>query len=504
MEKKMKDSRQGLSRYILVLLLAIVVGVLGYSFRDDVKKTLLRLGDRARESPQGVYYCPMHPQYRSDKPGDCPVCHMALVKLDSAQPTTDAAPSERRILYWQDPMHPEYKSDKPGKAPDCGMDLVPVYADEAPSAGSFPPGTVQISPQKQQLIGITTGEVATVPLAQTIRTVGKVTYDETKISRIHPKIEGWIEKVFVDYTGRLVRKGEPLVSLYSPELVATQQEYLLALRARAYLGASSFREIAENSLSLHEASKKRLLLWDIPEEEIREIERRGEPLKALTIYAPNEGYVLNRNVYERQRVTPETELYTIADLSTVWVLADIYEYEAPVVRLGQTALLALPYYPGKTFKGKVSYIYPQVDNVTRTVKIRLEFPNPGLLLKPDMYVNVELHVDYGRRVAVPEEAVLDSGEKQIVFVAHEGGYFEPRQVRLGQKVGNFFIVLDGLKPGERIVTSGNFLIDSESQLRSALSTMGGMSHTGAAGSSGGENSRPAGAPQSRDNHSTRH
>ncbi|HXF05659.1 MAG TPA: efflux RND transporter periplasmic adaptor subunit, partial [Blastocatellia bacterium] len=446
-KKRMRDDRRGLSRYIVVLLLVIGAGVVGYSFRQEVKKTLFKLGDRAQESPQEVYYCPMHPQYRSDRPGECPVCNMALVKLDPAQPASEAAPSERRILYWQDPMHPDYKSDKPGKAPDCGMDLVPVYADEATSAGSFPPGTVRISPQKQQLIGITTGEVATVPLAQTIRTVGKVTYDETRITRIHPKIEGWIEKVFVDYTGKFVRKGEPLVSLYSPELVATQQEYLLALRARAYLGRSSVREIVENSLSLHEASKKRLLLWDISEEEIREIERRGEPLKALTIYAPSEGYVLSRNAYERQRVTPETELYTIADLSTVWVLADIYEYEAPMVKIGQTGVLTLPYYPGKTFRGTVTYIYPQVDNVTRTVKIRLEFPNPGLLLKPDMYVNVELRVDYGRRVAVPEEAVLDSGEKQIVFVAHEGGYFEPRRVTLGQKVGNFFIVLDGLKPG---------------------------------------------------------
>ncbi len=468
-----KRNRSRWGRYVL---LAVLVVLGGYSFRERLGG-LLGLKTERQATAKDVYYCPMHPQYRSDKPGECPICYMRLVKLDTSPSPKEGVPSRRRILYWQDPMHPQYRSDKPGKAPDCGMDLVPVYADEGPSGENLPPGTVHISPQKQQLLGITYGEVATLPLAHTIRTVGKVAYDETRIRRIHPKIEGWIEKVYVDYTGKFVRQGEPLVSIYSPELVATQQEYLLALRARRYLESSSYREIAHSSLSLYEVSKKRLLLWDIPEEEIREIERRGEPIKALTIYAPTTGFVLTRNAYERQRVTPETDLYTIADLSTVWVLADIYEYEGPMVKLGQRALVTLPYYPGRTFSGKVTYVYPQVDNVTRTMKIRLEFPNPGLELKPDMYVNVELHVDYGRRLAVPEEAVLDSGDKHIVFVAHEGGYFEPREVRLGQKVGRLFIVLDGLKAGERIVTSGTFLIDSESQLRSALSTMSGMSHS---------------------------
>jgi RND family efflux transporter MFP subunit len=382
-------------------------------------------------------------------------------------------------------MHPEYKSERPGECPICGMTLVPLdspsegatheHPGEA-AEGTFPPGTVRISPLKQQLIGVAYGEVMFGPVIHAIRTVGKVTYDETKIARIHPKIEGWIERVHVDYVGKFVRKGQPLVEIYSPELVATQQEYLLALRAKEMLGRSSYREIASAADSLYEASKKRLELWDIPEEDIRRIHQRGQPSRTLTLYAPVGGFVLARNAFERQRVTPETELYVIADLSTVWVLADIYEYEVPMVRVGQAATMTTPAFPGKVFRGRVTYIYPQVDNVTRTVKIRLEFPNPGFTLKPDMYANVQVHVHYGQRLWVPEGAVLDSGEEQIVFVAHEGGYFEPRRVRVGPKVGDRYIILEGVRAGERIVTSGAFLIDSESRLKSALQGVGHAEH----------------------------
>jgi RND family efflux transporter MFP subunit len=330
------------------------------------------------------------------------------------------------------------------------------------------------------MIGVTYGEVTSEPVVHTIRTVGKVTYDETKIARIHTKIDGWIEKVAVDFTGKLVKRGDPLISIYSPELVATQQEYLLALKAKEVLGGSRYQEIASSSNSLFEASKKRLMLWDIPEDEIRQIERRGEPMKTLTLYAPTDGFVLTKNAFERQRVTPEIELYAIADLSTVWVLAEIYEYEAPMVKLGQRATMSLAYFPGETLHGIVDYVYPQVDNTTRTLKVRLQVPNPEFMLKPDMFSNIELQISYGRQVSVPEEAVLDSGTEQIVFIAHDGGYFEPRKVQLGAKVDNRFIILSGLKPGERIVTSGNFLIDSESRLKSGLSSMAGMEHGGGA------------------------
>jgi RND family efflux transporter MFP subunit len=401
-------------------------------------------------------------------------------------------------------MNPAYKSDKPGKAPD-GMDLVPVYADEGPSSEGLPPGTVKISPEKQQLIGVQYGEVTRHPLSRTIRTVGKVTFDETKVARVQTKVSGWIERVFVDFTGILVKRGHPLFTLYSPELVSTQQEYLLAARAREHLGNSSIKDIAANAVTLYDSARERLRLWDIREEEIEELEKRGTPTRTMTLYSPITGYVITRNAFSGQRVTPEVELYTIADLRTIWVLADVYEYEVPMIKLGQPAMMTLMYFPGKVFQGRVTYIYPQLDNMTRTLKVRLEFPNPDQQLKPDMYANVDLRVDYGEHLAVPQEAVLDSGNEQIVFVAREGGYFEPRRVKLGPRVGTLYAVLDGLKAGERVATSANFLIDSESQLKSALGGMAAGGHAGHGGGSppaGEEKIRePGSAPQAAEDHS---
>jgi RND family efflux transporter MFP subunit len=443
--------RKGKKRLALGIMLTLIVTgtILGYSFRDKLRET--KIGQAlglTQAKAKDVYYCPMHPDYKSDKPGDCPICNMTLVKLESAAADHDGG-------------HGGADAEKPG-------------------GEEMPPGSVMIDPAKQQLIGVTYGEVTSEPVVHTIRAIGRVSYDETKIARIHTKIDGWIEKVYVDFTGKLVKRGDPLISLYSPELVATQQEYLLALKAKEVLGGSRYQEIASSSNSLFEASKKRLMLWDIPEDEIKQIERRGEPMKTLTLYAPTDGFVLTKNAFERQRVTPEIELYAIADLSTVWVLAEIYEYEAPMVRLGQRAMMSLAYFPGETLHGTVDYIYPQVDTMTRTLKVRLQVPNPEVKLKPDMFANIELKIDHGKQLSVPEEAVLDSGAEQIVFVAHEGGYFEPRQVQLGAKVDNRYIVLGGLKPGERIVTSGNFLIDSESRLKSAITAMPGMEHGGGA------------------------
>ncbi|MBL8171895.1 MAG: efflux RND transporter periplasmic adaptor subunit, partial [Acidobacteria bacterium] len=394
-----------------------------------------------------------------------------------------------KVLYWQDPMHPAYKSDKPGKAPDCGMDLVPVYEEGAGMQSNLPEGAFKISAEKQQLIGVQYGAADYKLVAKTLRTVGRMAYDETKIVRIHPKFEGWIEKVWVDFTGKLVEQGQPLISIYSPELLQTQQEFLLARRGREELAESTFRGAINASESLYQAARKRLELWDINEAQIAELEKSGNPTKTLTLYAPTNGFVLARNAFLKQRVTPETELYSIADLSTIWVLADIYEYEAPEVKLGQTVNITLSYYPGRVYRGKVTYVYPQLDSTTRTLKVRIEVPNPDFALKPDMYANAEVKIDYGRRLVVPQEAVLDSGSEQTIFIAHEGGYFEPRKVQLGAKVDNNFIILGGLKAGERVVTSANFLVDSESKLKSAAGGMGmpGMNH----GGGGAANSKPS-------------
>lgn len=411
---------------------------------------------------------------------------------------------ELKVLYWQDPMHPAYKSDKPGKAPDCGMDLVPVYESGGASSSNLPEGAFQITPEKQQLIGVTYGEVAYSQVAKTLRAVARLAYDETRIVRIHTKVDGWIEHVFADFTGKLVAKGQPLISIYSPDLVQTQQEYLLALKGRAELSESPFKEAATGAESLYESARRRLELWDITDAQIKELELRGKPTTTLTLHAPTDGFVLARNAYPKQRVTPESELYQIADLSSIWAIADIYEYEAPEISLGHRAVMTLSYYPGRTFKGQVTYIYPQLDSATRTLKVRIEFPNPDFTLKPDMYANVDLKIDYGRRLVVPQEAVLDSGSEQLVFVSHEGGYFEPRKVQLGAKVEDKFIVLGGLKAGERITTSANFLIDSESQLKSAAAGMGmpGMSHGGeGAGVKPGRSDHVEQPPRSPEDHS---
>ena len=414
------------------------------------------------------WYDPMNPASRSDKPSKSPD-GMDMVPMYAEESNK---PGEKKVLYWYDSMNPSMRSAKPGKAPD-GMDLVPMYGENDDAMGDMAPGTVKISAAKQQLIGVRTDVVKRESLFRTIRAVAQVQMDETKIARIHAKIAGWVEKVNVDYIGKLVRKGEPLFSLYSPDLVATQQEYLIARRGETDLSSSPFPDVAKGAESLFEATRERLHLWDITDEQIKNLDETGQVSRTMTMYSPIDGFVIKREVFERSYVTPETELYEIADFSTAWVNAEIYEYEVPYVKVGQSAKMSLSYFPGKSYAGKIIYIYPTVDPMTRTVRVRVEFPNATFDLKPEMFAEVQLNVGYGTHTVVPQEAVLDSGSEQIVFVAMENGYFEPRKVELGPRLGDRVIVLSGLKPGETIVTSGNFLIDSESRLKNA---MGGMKH----------------------------
>ena len=425
------------------------------------------------------YYDAMNPQNHYDKPGKAPD-GMDLVPQYAEQGTTGAGPSstntasgEREILYWYDPMHPAYKSDKPGIAPDCGMQLVPKYADEQMSMASMPAGTVTISAEKQQLIGVRTAKAERQRLARTGRTTAQHTTDETKIAHIHVKVRGYIDRVFVDYVGQLVKKGRPLFTLYSPDLVATQEEYLISKRGEKYLGNAPYKEVSAGANSLLAASRDRLKLWDISDEQIKRLDETGEVSKTMTFFSPITGFVTDRKAFPQTSVTPDTELYTVSDLSTVWVNADIFEYEVPYVRVGQRATMELSYYPGRTWTGQVSYIYPTVDPVARTVKVRIEFPNPSFELKPQMFADVQLNINYGDKLVVPKEAVLDSGVEQTVFVAHENGMFEPRRITIGPQMNDRVVVLSGLKPGETIVVSGNFLIDSESRLKNA---MAGMQH----------------------------
>lgn len=349
-----------------------------------------------------------------------------------------------------------------------------------PSTNAIPQTAVRISPEKQQLIGVQYGIVENQSLSKSLRAVGRAAFDETKMVRINPKIEGWIEDVYVDFTGKLVNKGQPLLSIYSPDLVQTQEEYLLALKNRKQLGESPFGNAVNFSESLVQSAKRRLQLWDVTDAQIKELEARGTPSRTMTLYAPASGFVMQRNAFPKQRIMPDTELYQLADLSNIWIVAEIYEFEAADLKLGQPATVTLSAYPGRTFSGKITYIYPQVDNTTRTIKVRIELSNKDFLLKPDMYAEVTLNISYGSRLVVPQEAVLDSGSEQLVYVALADGYFEPRKIQIGAKVNDKYVVLNGLQAGERIVRSGNFLIDSESKLKSATSGMGmpGMDHSG--------------------------
>jgi len=439
------------------------------------------------------WYDAMNPQHHYNKPGKAPdgmdlVPQYAEQSASPATPATGAtsssmanmpgmpangtAPGGPKVLYWYDPMHPAYKSDKPGTAPDCGMTLVPKYAEDQ-SMATMPAGTVTIPPEKQVLAGVRTALVERKSMVRDIRTTAQIVADETRIAHVHVKVAGYVNKVYVDFVGQLVKKGQPLFTLYSPDLVSTQEEYLIAKRGNTTLGSAPFKEIAEGSQSLLQSARERLKLWDISDEQIKELDATGKVSKDLTFYSPITGFVTDRKVFPQTSVTPDTELYTVSDLSTVWADADIYEYEVPFVHLGQRVSLSMSYYPGKTYTGNISYIYPTVDSQTRTVKVRIQIPNPGFAIKPQMFADAQLHVDYGMKVIVPQEAVLNSGTEQHVFVVHAGGLFEPRKVAIGPVMDGNAVILSGLKPGETVVVSGGFLIDSESGLKNA---MAGMSH----------------------------
>jgi len=370
--------------------------------------------------------------------------------------------------------HAGHSSPAPAKADD--LDLSGLTMESLQKEGKMvevAPGTVQISPERQQLIGVRIGTVEKRPLQKVIRTNGRVEFDEKRLTTISPKIGGWIEELYVDFTGAPVKRGAPLLTLYSPELVSTQEEYLAALRARQELAASPYPEVAASGNALVESARRRLRLWDISEEQIRELEQTGQVRKSLTLYSPYGGIVLEKMAFRGMRVEPGMALYKLADLSVVWLIADIYEYELPLIRLGQQASINLSYLPGEAFTGKAVFIYPYLDAQTRTARVRFEFANPRGTLKPEMYAGVEITIRLGDKIAVPEGAIIDTGIRKVAIVEKGAGYFEPRDVKLGTKAGDYYEVLDGLKVGERVVTSANFLIDSESKLKEAI---GGAGH----------------------------
>jgi len=375
-----------------------------------------------------------------------------------------------RPLFYRNPMNPAVTSPVPAKDA-MGMDYVPVYADGAGRANG-PAGTVAIDPVVVQNVGVRTARAEHRTLSREVHAVGRVAYDEERVARLHPKTEGWIEEMFVNKTGERVAKDAILMSFFAPQLVTTQQEYLLALKNARAMEHSTFPDIRRGAEELLASTEERLRLLDVPEHQIRDLEDTGVVKKALHIHSPFDGVVVTLGAREGQYVTPQTELYTIADLSTVWVYVDVFEADLPWVREGDEAEMRLAGVPGRTFTGRIDYVYPFVQPDTRTVRVRLVFANPDGVLKPDMFADVTVRA--GRRVdalAVPSEAVVRSGTRERVFVVRAPGRFEPRPVTPGLTSGGWTQVLDGLREGDQVVTSAQFLIDSESNLREATAKM---------------------------------
>ncbi|MDW8309994.1 MAG: efflux RND transporter periplasmic adaptor subunit [Verrucomicrobiales bacterium] len=381
-----------------------------------------------------------------------------------APPT--AATGQTRTLYTCG-MHPQVIQDKPGNCPICGMKLTPIRrpttGDAATPTG---PATILIDPVTIQNMGIRTDFVRRGPVHRTLRTVGTIEYDETALADVTTKFRGWIEKLYVNATGQLVRRGEPLFEIYSPELYSAQVEYLLAL------GREPGANAAERE-TLLAAARRKLAFFDVAAEAIAELERTREPRRTLRVLAPRDGIVLEKDVVAGQMVEAGTRIYRLADLSLVWVQAELYEQDLPLLRTNQEAIVRLTYWPGREFHGRIAYVYPTVNPQTRTARARLELPNPDFLLKPGMFATVELLAQLEQEaLLVPDTAVLRSGRRNTVFVALEGGRFEPREVTLGAHAeGDFYQVLSGLHEGERIVVSGQFMLDSESRLREAIQKM---------------------------------
>ncbi len=337
-----------------------------------------------------------------------------------------------------------------------------------PASTEAPLVPVQISPQRLQSIGVKTGKVERKSVADEIRTTGSVAVDERRLAYVQVRFSGYIQKVFADATYQYVRKGQPLFTVYSPELVATEREYLVAKQNQQQVAKSTVQGVALSAASLLDAAAERLKQWGVPQKEITRLESTGQVQQELEVDSPVSGYITERNALASVAVQPEMRLYTIADLSTVWVQAQVFQNDLERIKIGAPATLTVNTYPGRTFTGRVDFIYPQVDMDTRTAKVRVVFSNPGLQLKPGMFVNVSLKVPMGNQLVIPASGVLQSGTRAIAFVERSDGYIEPREVQLGSRVGDDLIVLKGLKAGEQIVTSANFLIDSESQLQAAL------------------------------------
>ncbi len=473
-----------LQRLGLIAVMSLAVVVSGTLFTIGCSKSDQHSNAPTLQHTNAKYHCPMHPTVVSDKPGDCPICGMRLVPMDegekhegsAAAPATPAAPAtgKKKTMY-RSTMNPNEVSDKPGKD-SMGMEMV---AFEVTGGGEATPSglaVVSITPAARERMGITFGTVEKRALSRDVRTSAKIVADETRLYHVTVKVEGWVSHLHDIITGKFVQKGEPLLTIYSPELVSAEQEYLIALQAKEKLTASSNpvnSDAVKGAETLLAASRRRLELWDVPREEIERLEKTRQIEKDLTLYSPVSGWVTERNLAAGHKIMQGEPLLVVADLSTVWGDADIYESDLPYVQLGMPAELTLPYWADKTFKGKVIFLSPTLDPETRTLKARITVPNADLLLKPEMYANAKLSYQLGEKLAVPKAAVMRTGERTYAFKDGGDGKLIPVEIQIGLRSDGYFEVLSGLQEGDRVVTSANFLVDSESSMKAAIEALAG-------------------------------
>jgi multidrug efflux pump subunit AcrA (membrane-fusion protein) len=438
------------------------------------------------------YHCPMHPTYISNQPGECPICGMNLVPIDQDSTavggsTASDKPMPRKteikagIVQYTCPMHPEIISDAPGKCPICGMNLVPIEQTEPTrdepqmdmaETESSVPGLVPVTiePERLQLINVRTAIAARRDVGDKLRAAGYVSPDETRLTNVHTRISGWISRLYADQTGKFIKKGEPLFAIYSQDLYQAEQEYLNALSVIEQKGNDPNLIGLQNRIV--NAIKIRLVNMGLSDDDIKQIADEKKSNTDIILRSPVSGYIIEKNVASGQFVDPGQNLFTISDLGHIWVLADIYETDLAGIKIGQEAELNSDAI-SSPIHGKVAYIYPTLSEKTRTVQIRLEFDNPSLNLRPGMYVNVDIDGAENDALVVPADAVLDGGEKQYLFVVHDKIHFEPRLVKIGRTFDDYIEILSGLSEGEEVLSSANFLIDSESRLKAALSGMSG-------------------------------
>lgn len=461
----------------LLLATALLINPFGWGWIGPIQHQILAVVDPGHEASNAegaegqLWTCGMHPQVIQDGPGSCPICGMALTPLKEGGAAGEEKPAkERKIKHWVAPMDPTYISDQPGTSP-MGMELIPVYEEEEEEDYS---GIVHIDPGYVQNFGVQTVVATRQDIPFEIRTIGTVNYNEKQIYLVNTKYSGWIEDVQANYVGEAVRKGQKLFEIYSPELVTTQKEHLAALDYVDRLGTGAYPDIEARARALVQASRERLRNWDLTDDQIRELTETREPRRTLTVYSPVSGVVLEKmgQALEGMYVRPGMNLYRIVDLSTVWVDAEVYEHQLPWLKLGQGATLEFPALPGQRLLGQIRFVYPYFSQKSRTMKVSIEVSNPSHKLRADMYADVFFEIPSARGVlTVPESAVIHSGRRNVVVLDRGEGAFQVREIELGVNGEQVWEVKSGIREGDKVVISSQFLIDSESNLREAIQKM---------------------------------